>query len=194
MKKQHWISQFFSSKKQIQPSDNRPMTSEEKAIFLYENYYDLLINIAYKKIHNWEIAQDIVQDTFVVVLKKIDEISFEKCHKMPPLLGYILNGKIIDHLRKERKFLYTEYTGDLIDQNQSEQAQDFFCDENVQSYLSVLTAQEAQLIQLRIIEEYSYAEIANLLHINEPAVRKRVERAKKKLKQHFEQNLQKKEE
>ncbi len=64
-----------------------------------DEHSDFLYNLAYYKIHDEDLANDFVQETFIAVMKNqegLDQIGNPKSY-----LGTILNRKIIDHWRKK---------------------------------------------------------------------------------------------
>lgn len=65
---------------------------------LIEDHSDYLLSFAMSKIRDLELAKDLVQDTFVSALSKLD--TFEHRSKVRTWLTSILNRKIIDHWRK----------------------------------------------------------------------------------------------
>lgn len=71
---------------------------------LVDEHSDYLLSFAMSKISDLELAKDLVQDTFVSALTKID--TFEQRSKIRTWLTSILNRKIIDHWRKAE----TRYT------------------------------------------------------------------------------------
>lgn len=64
-----------------------------------KRYGDYLYSLAFLKLNNKEVAEDIVQETFVSALKAKD--SFRKESSEKTWLVSILNNKIIDHYRKK---------------------------------------------------------------------------------------------
>lgn len=65
---------------------------------LVENHSDYLLSFAMTKLKDIDLAKDLVQDTLVSAITKID--TFEKRSKLRTWLTSILNRKIIDHWRK----------------------------------------------------------------------------------------------
>lgn len=63
------------------------------------NYGDYLFSIALMKTGNTEIAEDLVQDTFLSAIKGADSFKGESSEKT--WLVKILQNKIIDHYRKK---------------------------------------------------------------------------------------------
>ncbi len=68
---------------------------------LVENYTQDLYSWALHKVSNSELAQDLVQDTFLAAAEKIDAFKGDSTHKT--WLFSILNHKIIDVYRKKVK-------------------------------------------------------------------------------------------
>jgi RNA polymerase sigma-70 factor (ECF subfamily) len=80
-------------------------TDKKKKIFedWINQYADAMFSWAFHKTSSKEVAEDLVQDTFLSAFKAID--SFENKSKPKTWLFSILNNKIIDFYRKSaRKF------------------------------------------------------------------------------------------
>ena len=80
------------------------MTSSEKNKLFNEwvaQFTDKMFSWAYHKTSNKELAEDLVQETFLSAFKAIDNFKFESQPKT--WLFRILNNKIIDHYRKKAK-------------------------------------------------------------------------------------------
>ncbi len=71
---------------------------------MVDDHSDYLLSFAMSKLQDVDLAKDLVQDTFVSALVKID--TFEHRSKLRTWLTSILNRKIIDHWRKAE----TRYT------------------------------------------------------------------------------------
>ncbi len=63
-----------------------------------DNYADYLYNYAYFRVHNKDVSQDIVQETFISALKAKE--SFRGDSSELTWLLAILKRKVIDHFRK----------------------------------------------------------------------------------------------
>ena len=77
-------------------------------------YGDLLYNWAYNKTNSKEIAEDLVQETFIAAFRKHDQ--FENKSSPKTWLIAILNNKIIDYHRasKSSKFTSIESNGIVL--------------------------------------------------------------------------------
>lgn len=72
---------------------------DEKAIsLLYDNYADTLFGVAYKVVKDQELAQDVVQESFVKIWKKSDTYDASKA-KLFTWLFRITRNTAIDKLR-----------------------------------------------------------------------------------------------
>lgn len=65
---------------------------------LIEEHADYLLSFAMSKVHDIDLAKDLVQDTFLSALKNVRQ--FENRSTLKTWLTSILNRKIIDHWRK----------------------------------------------------------------------------------------------
>ena len=81
---------------------------------LVNDHSDYLLSFAMSKLRDLELAKDLVQDTFVAALTKLD--TFEQRSKIRTWLTSILNRKIIDHWRKAET-RYTDPVSSFFDQD-----------------------------------------------------------------------------
>ena len=84
------------------------------------NYADYLYNYAVTRINDDELARDLVQETFLAALEKVEK--FEGRSKEGTWLTAILRNKIIDVYRKKSASLLKQEISEAEDYN----AQDFF--------------------------------------------------------------------
>jgi RNA polymerase sigma factor (sigma-70 family) len=95
------------------------MTEQTQAIsspdILVEEHSDYLFQYAMSKLKNRELSLDFVQETLLTSLEKMDQ--FEGRSSIRTWMTTILNRKIIDHWRKEKKhdgsFRSDEITGEI---------------------------------------------------------------------------------
>lgn len=78
--------------------------SEIDVAQLVDDHSDYLLSFAMSKLKDLDLAKDLVQDTLLSAITKLD--TFEKRSKLRTWLTSILNRKIIDHWRKAE----TRYT------------------------------------------------------------------------------------
>ena len=73
---------------------------------LFKENADYLYNFAITRVNHEQVAEDLVQDTFVSALKNYD--SFQQKSKPSTWLIAILKNKIIDHYRKKVREYHKE--------------------------------------------------------------------------------------
>ncbi len=125
-------------------------------------------------------AQDAVQMTFIKAYNK--RKSFKSGTSLSSWLYRIAYTTCIDLLRK-KKFLFfiphgrTESMSSIQQKNKDLS----FISDDLKEALLTLTPEERALVFNRVIDEKSYAELEEIYHVSNSTLRKRYERAKKKL-------------
>lgn len=119
---------------------------------LVEEQSDYLLSFAMSKLQDLELAKDLVQDTFVSAITKLD--SFENRSNIRTWLTSILNRKIIDHWRKAET-RYTDPVSSFFDQEG--RAKHWLVDSknstSVESIVDQITKEEATLELYNCIEK-----------------------------------------
>src|SRR3989344_3331558 len=132
------------------------------------------------------MAQDLTQNTFLKAWKSILKYS-SKRGSFQAFLFAIARNLVIDWSRK-RKELSLEVIEEPAIADNSEEA--VFRNEKKQMVyraLANLDNQEKEIVILRYFEELTFSEIANVLGKREGAIRVRVNRALKKMKEHLKE-------
>lgn len=139
------------------------MQREDAIRALYEREYDTLCRAAYRTLGDWETAQDLVQDTFLLALLKGDELSV---HDAP---GAWLTQTLRNLIRNERRRLVSHGVLPLDDWDGLSAARQ---DVGLRDVLpSQLTPQECELLTLRFERQLSYRELGARLGVSEGACR-----------------------
>jgi RNA polymerase sigma-70 factor (ECF subfamily) len=159
------------------------MTSEGfKQQFL--PHAEKLYALAFRLLNNKDEASDAVQDTFLKLWSKRNELEIQN----PEAFCVTLVKNIcLDILRKRRK---SELLSD-IEQIASEKAinkqiEIHYNWMQMQNLIKQLPKQQRQLIILRHVKEYTMAEIAQQTGLSEANVRTTLSRARKLLREQFE--------
>ena len=76
-------------------------SEKDKFTALYEKYKNLLYYIAFSKVHNNEVAEECVQETFFYVAKHFDKIGKVDSSKTKGYLAAVVTGFAIDYYNKE---------------------------------------------------------------------------------------------
>jgi len=144
-----------------------------------DDFSDGLFRFVVKNIRNEEKARDIVQDTFVKLWQKVEEVSAEKVKSYLFTTAY---RTMIDYIRKDKR--QTEFTDAHADKlSHSEQYSDI--NEILHQALETLPPQQKSVVMLRDYEGYSYDEIGEITSLNPSQVKVYIYRARVALKKYL---------
>lgn len=159
-------------------------TEEEKNRFeqLYIKYKNKMYWIAYKILNNREDAEDSVHQTFLAIANNFKKINNMSLDEIEAYIIVVLRNNSIDIYNKNKKS--AEHITEL-DENQAVNI-DFF--ENIDynrliEIISDLPQIYKDVIFMHYLEDFSIKTIAKTFSISENNVCKRLERAKKLLKE-----------
>ncbi len=160
-------------------------SEKDKFTALYEKYKNLLYYIAFSKVHNNEVAEECVQETFFYVAKHFDKIGEIDSGKTKGYLAAVVTGFAIDYYNKENKVDISSSDDDKSDD--LSYFENFDALELTHAFDSVLNEEEKIYIYLKYIYGYKSLEIAKMYGISDALVRKKLERAKNKLKKYYKE-------
>ena len=127
-------------------------------------------------LRDYHEAQDVVQATFLKALSKKDSIK----GKLVPWLYRTAYNNCIDILRRRKwqRFLF-------IEERDSEPfySMDNGMSEEIREALGVLSPNERALVVGRALDDLDYEQLSQIFGVSSATLRKRYERAKKKLAQ-----------
>ncbi len=150
---------------------------------LFDEYYDKIFRFVYYKVFNKELAEDITSDVFYKALTKLPSFDAEK-GLFASWLYRIARNAVIDHYRTKHA---TETIDDAFDigiDERTPEVLDAIADlKRVGEYLSTLTAKQREIITLRIWEEMSYREIAEVVGGTEDGVKMAFSRGIRELRE-----------
>jgi len=158
---------------------------------IYKNTSAFVYNVAWRMLHSREDAQEISQDVFITVFKKLKSFRFESSLKT--WLYRITVNLSINYLKKSNKernknipFDDAIKNPEIEEKLQVNQKIDFDTDQEklLNDLLECLNPDQKACIVLRNIEGLSYQEIADSLKININTVRSRLKRARDIMKSH----------
>lgn len=144
-----------------------------------ESFADGIYRFILKNIKDADRAQDIVQDTFEKVWHKVSEISFSKAKSYFFSTAY---HTMLDVLRREKKMVNSA-DEDLDIRTHTFQYSDL--NEVLNKALDTLPEIQKQVVLLRDYEGYNYAEIGDILDLNESQVKVYIYRARKHLQKYI---------
>ncbi|HIT34308.1 MAG TPA: RNA polymerase sigma factor [Candidatus Faecousia intestinigallinarum] len=150
---------------------------------LYRLHYQELLAKGMAGCHHRELAEDVVQETFVKALQNADIFEDLSASQRRAWLFRTMKNLLCDRYR--RAALEQQYT-----QEQTEtawiQEPGFQSVENA-LLLASLSAEEQMLLQLRFEEGYTAAELAEMLGIPAGTIRSKLSRSRKILKKALEE-------
>jgi RNA polymerase sigma-70 factor (ECF subfamily) len=144
-------------------------------------YGPKLFRYVYTLLCDYHEAEDIVQDAFIAAYCGQEHFDGKN---LSAWLYKIAYNKCIDHMRQRNTVSFLELNEDSLIH---EQKFDAGYSPHVIYALRQLTEVERAILLGRITESLSYTELSERLCILEPALRKRYERAKKKMVQYLQE-------
>lgn len=150
-------------------------TSTEAIETIILSHYDKIFKYCYSMLRNIEDAEDAVQEVF---LKAMKGSNVSAIHNLNAWLYKVAYFHCMNKLKRKKilsfvPFIESENPVNIVEHEQ---------DEQLHSILSQLKPDERALVVLRIIENYSFEEIAAIMDKPAPTIRKRYERVKEKIK------------
>jgi RNA polymerase sigma-70 factor (ECF subfamily) len=157
---------------------------------LYNEYAGLIKAIAYRYVKNWEQAEDILQETFVTIYRKIHQYSGKGSFE--GWLKRIAINNALQFLKEKQKQYF-----DDVNEIQIAQAEDNtevnekdmesliksveFSQEEILEVVASLPTGFRLVFSMYVLENYKHREIAELLEISESTSKTQLLRARKLL-------------
>ena len=149
---------------------------------LYRRYSNVLFSICLRYSGNYENAQDVFQEGFILIFKKITQYSFSGSFE-----GWIkrvmVNLNLEKHRQKEIWLTEIEENMPLIDEedNDPNDLQNVNYQDLIK-YVQNLPTQYRQVFNLYVFEEYTHNEIAESLKISPGTSKSNLSRAREILR------------
>jgi RNA polymerase sigma-70 factor, ECF subfamily len=144
---------------------------------LYDKYIEKIYKFIYYKTHHKETAEDLTSKTFMKALEKINTFTDLK-GSFAAWLYRIARNTVIDHYRVNKKDINIEDVWDLKDEKNIEQDIDIKQKlEEVEKYIKHLKSEQREIITMRVWQNMSYQEIANVLGKTEASCKMTFSRA-----------------
>ena len=152
---------------------------------LYDLYSRAMYNVSFRIIQDKEIAEDIIQESFVQVFNKLNTFNFKST--LGAWIKRIVINKSINQLHQEKRLSWLSYENEtLLDQDLPESNS-----ENEEYQLTVTAIKDAMrklpagcrsVFSLRVFENYKHQEIAEILNITTGTSKSQYARAKELIK------------
>lgn len=153
---------------------------------VYYQYYRLVYYHAYSILNNKEDAEDVMQNTFIKLMKNIESIDDDSSLKQ--LLSRMSKNEAIDLYRKKanRKEIYDDTLIDSLKDNNNNTDFDVIITLN-----NVLEKDEANIMTLKIVYDYSFNEIAKEFNETLGIIQAKYYKALEKLKKYYKGEMPK---
>ena len=151
---------------------------------IYREYYDTVFKYLFCLTHDKELSEDLVQETFVRMIKNIDK--FEGKSKLSSWLCEIAKNLWIDYLRKNKRKVELKENEEFNIQSEQNIENEYIEreDENkVFEKIKALDEISQKVMYLRVKGEMSFKEIGDILGKSENWARVTFYRAKQKVKE-----------
>lgn len=157
--------------------------NQKSLLILVERWHQVFCKVAYWYTKDADSAKDIAQESWTVIIKKLDTLEDPK--KFKSWSTSLVKRRAIDWLRsknREREKLYALY------QEGQQEAQSEEQDQKARQKLVLLegfqqlSTEQQYILRLFYIQSYSLKEIAGILKISAGTVKSRLFHAREKLK------------
>ena len=153
---------------------------EDRAKFeaLYEDYYKLLISVAYEILHNGQDAEDAVHHAYLKLIPNLGKINDVSCRQTVNFLVIMVRRICFDIYNENKKVIQIPYE----DLSESDMVADDMEYHELLERVKALPDMYGDVLYLRYCEGFSVKEIAEILNITVGSAKKRLERAKQQLR------------
>lgn len=151
------------------------ITGDENALaLLIKRHQSKIYGFIYSKVSDRDIADDIFQDTFIKVIKTLKSNSYNEEGKFLPWVMRISHNLIVDHFRKNKKMPMYRETEEFsifsIMTDNSPNIESRIITEQVETDLQRLIEElpddQKEVLQMRIYQDLSFKEIADLTGVS----------------------------
>lgn len=130
---------------------------------IYTEYLPYLYRIVYGMVQKKEVAEDITADFFVRFWTLAPKYKPGNGHK--GYLATIIRNMTIDHIRKEQREILVDITEEVEMESTDSGIENVVENITLQEALKKLKPDEKQIIDMKVLSEMTFKEIAEILHI-----------------------------
>lgn len=170
--------QFHACMKKIESGDRSALRE------IYEAYIGYIYSVVFQVVRNKEDAEDITSEFFIKLWRLADTYRSGKGHKA--WLAAIARNMAVDLLRKNKREVLTEDFADNMPENASEDdvEGEVVSEMSLKAALETLKPAEREIVNLKIMGEHTFQEIADILGQPIGTVTWRYQNAMKKLRRY----------
>ncbi len=147
---------------------------------IYAEFSSVLFSICLRYAENYEDAQDVFQEGFILIFNKINQFKFEGSFE--GWMKRIMVNLNLEKLKKKNPLPFENYENLIATHEDDELEQDFDYQQLLEAVHN-LPPQYRQVFNLYVFEEYSHQEIAEMLTISVGTSKSNLSRARNLLKQ-----------
>jgi len=151
------------------------MDGDENALaVLIKRHQSKIYGFIYSKLSDRDVADDVFQDTFMKVIKTLKSNSYNEEGKFLPWVMRIAHNLIVDHYRKNKKMPMLRETEEfsifsiLTDSSQNIEGQMItdLIEKDLQRIVEELPADQKEVLMMRLYQDLSFNEIAELTNVS----------------------------
>lgn len=150
--------------KRFQACMNRIKSGDKSALReIYEEYIGYIYSIVFQVVMNKEDAEDVTSEFFIKLWKLADTYQSGNGHRA--WMAVIARNMAIDLLRKNKREVLVEDFADSASENASSDdvESDVISDISLKEALGTLKPTEREVVNMKIMGEFTFQEIANIL-------------------------------
>lgn len=160
----------------------------EKLNLLYHRYSRRMFGFFYRMTHDGSSSEDLVQNVFMRVLKY--KHTYSDTGQFESWLFQLARNVHHDHYRKSKRYSWqedmSEWESHLQESNNVETRKEKEEEMSMlMQALDSLSPEKKELIELTRFQRMKYGDVANMLNITESAVKVRVHRVLKELREKY---------
>jgi RNA polymerase sigma-70 factor (ECF subfamily) len=149
---------------------------------LYKSYWQKVFRLCMGYVNDYDIAQDIAQETFIIVWQKLD--TFRNEAGIGTWIFRIASNNCLRQIEKEKRFPKSELPISITEEKS------YSLEPQIQFlYKCIAELPEIERIIISLeLEDVKQAEIANIVGLSEANTRVKIHRIKEKLTKKFKEN------
>jgi RNA polymerase sigma-70 factor (ECF subfamily) len=151
------------------------IAGDENALsILIKKHQSKIYGFIYSKMPDRDVADDIFQDTFIKVIKTLKSNSYNEEGKFLPWVMRIAHNLIVDHYRKNKKMPMLRETEEfsifsiLSDNSLNVEGRIITeaIEKDLQKIIQELPSDQKEVLEMRIYQDLSFNEIAELTGVS----------------------------
>ncbi|HSD07234.1 RNA polymerase sigma factor [Flavobacterium sp.] len=149
---------------------------------IYKSYWDRIFRLCMGFVNDYDVAQDLAQETFIIVWQKLD--TFRNESSIGTWIFRIASNNCLKQIEKEKRFPKSELPAHITEEKQ------YSLEPQIQFlYKCIAELPEIERIIISLeLEDIKQAEIAKIVGLSEANIRVKIHRIKEKLTHKFKEN------